>query len=149
MTDNRPSSGGGTGGSATAQQGVILAIDDDTGLLDNIRRLLIGEGWVVLTASDPAEGLRFYSEHWQGISLVLLDYYLPILRGDQVWRQLQQINPQVRVLWMSASDDYIPSRMRNGGQNGFLQKPAGRQDLIRGIREVLRHHDQAGRATAE
>ena len=74
-----------SGESALTQQGVLLAIDDDTELLTSIRRLLIREGWVVLTASDPSEGLLSYQEHWQGISLVLLDYYMPGLRVDEVW----------------------------------------------------------------
>jgi two-component system cell cycle sensor histidine kinase/response regulator CckA len=148
--DPRSTTGASTSGEAApSQQEVLLAIDDDIGFLDSIRRLLAREGWVVLTASDPAEGLRLYNEHWQGISLVLLDYYMPILEGDQVWTLLHAINPQVRVLWMSASDDYIPRRMLNSGQSAFVQKPATRQDLLRGIHEVLNHHDKPGRAAAE
>jgi CheY-like chemotaxis protein len=72
---------------------------------------LIREGWVVLTASDPAEGLQSYEAHWRGIALVLLDYYMPGLRGDEVWERLKRINPQVRVLLMTASDDYLPPRV--------------------------------------
>jgi DNA-binding response OmpR family regulator len=144
MTADSPSPGtlAPTTGESPVQQCVLLAIDDDTELLTSIRRLLIREDWVVLTASDPSEGLLSYQEHWQGISLVLLDYYMPGLRGDEVWERLQRINPEVRVLWMTASDDCIPRRMRNGGQNGFLQKPASRQELLRRIRETLDHHDQ-------
>ncbi len=140
--DASPSTLAPTTGESPVQQCVLLAIDDDTEFLTSIRRLLIREGWVVLTASDPSEGLLSYQEHWQGISLVLLDYYMPGLRGDEVWERLQRINPQVRVLWMTASDDCIPRRMRNGGQNGFLQKPASRQELLRQIRKTLNHHDQ-------
>ncbi len=145
MSADCPLSGTGastSGQSTPTQQGVLLAIDDDTELLTSIRRLLIREGWVVLTASDPTEGLLSYQEHWQGISLVLLDYYMPGLRGDEVWERLHRINPQVRILWMSASDDYIPRRMLNSGQSAFVQKPATRKELLRWIRETLDHHDQ-------
>ena len=139
MTDGNPYI---PGGSTTVQQGIVLAIDDDTGLLDNLRRTLIREGWVVLTASEPAVGLQLYGEYWQGISLVLLDYFLPDLRGDQVWECLRQINPQARVLWMSASDEYIPSRMLNSGLCGFMMKPITPKELFRGIREVLKFDGQ-------
>jgi DNA-binding NtrC family response regulator len=133
-----------TGGFAGVEQGVILAIDDDMEVLNSIRRLLIREGWVVLTASDPAEGLQSYEAHWQGIGLVLLDYYMPGLRGDEVWERLKRINPQVRVLLMTASDDYLPPRLLNGGVYGFIQKPATRKELLRRIREALNHHDPPG-----
>jgi DNA-binding response OmpR family regulator len=145
-----PSTGASTSDeSAPAQPGVILAIDDDTELLDSVRRTLIREGWVVLTASDPAEGLQSYEAHWRGISLVLLDYYMPRLRGDEVWERLKRINPRVRVLWMSASDDYIPRKMRNGGHCGFVQKPATRKELTRRIREALNHHGPPGHTSGE
>jgi DNA-binding response OmpR family regulator len=103
---------------------------------------LIREGWVVLTASDPVEGLRSYEVYWQGISLVLLDYYMPGLRGDEVWERLKRINPQARVLLMTASDDYLPAGFLNGGVYGFVQKPATRKELLQRIREALNHHDQ-------
>ncbi len=138
-----------SGESALTQQGVLLVIDDDAELLTSIRRLLIREGWVVLIASDPSKGLLSYQEHWQGISLVLLDYYMPGLRGDEVWERLHSINPQVRVLWMSASDDYIPRTMLNSGRSAFVQKPATRKELLRRIRETFNHHDQPGRSSGE
>ena len=80
--------------SAGVERDVILAIDDDTEVLNSIRRLLIREGWVVLTASDSAEGLQSYEAHWQGIDVVLLDYHMPGLRGDEVWERLHRVNPQ-------------------------------------------------------
>jgi len=126
------------GGFDRVTQGVILVIDDETQILDSMRRTLIREGWVVLTASDPAEGMQLYGEYWQAISLVLLDYFLPDKRGDQVWECLRTINPQARVLWMSASDDYIPPEMLNSGLCGFMMKPVTRKELFRGIRKVLK-----------
>ena len=129
-----------------AEQRVILVIDDDMEVLNSIRRTLIREGWVVLTASDPAEGLQSYAAHWQQINLVLLDYFMPGLRGDEVLKRLQHINPPVRVLLMTASDDYVPPRMLNGGLCGFVQKPATRKELIRRIHEALNHHAATGPA---
>jgi len=131
---------------AGGEQGVILVIDDDREVLNSIRRLLIREGWVVLTTSEPGEALRSYEAHWQGIALVLLDYYMPDLRGDQVWERLKRINPQVRVLLMTASDDYVPPQILNGGICGFIMKPATRKELLRRIRDALKHHDPPGHA---
>jgi DNA-binding NtrC family response regulator len=130
-----------TGESAGVGQEVILAIDDDAEILNSIRRVLIREGWVVLTASDPLEGLQLYETHWRAIQLVLLDYFMPTLRGDEVFERLQRINPHVRVLLTTACDDYVSPKMLQGGLCGFVQKPLSRQDLIGGIRKSLNHHD--------
>jgi DNA-binding NtrC family response regulator len=135
-----------TGESAGNGQEVILAIDDDTEILNSVRRLLIREGWVVLTASDPLEGLQVYETHWQAIRLVLLDYFMPTLRGDEVFERLQRINPQVRVLLTTACDDDVSPKLLQGGLSGFVQKPLTPRDLIRGIRNALNHHGLPGPA---
>jgi response regulator RpfG family c-di-GMP phosphodiesterase len=95
----------------------------------------------VLTASDPLQGLQVYETHWRAIQLVLLDYFMPTLRGDEVFERLQRINPHVRVLLTTACDDYVSPKMLQGGLCGFVQKPLSRQDLIGEIRKSLNHHD--------
>jgi DNA-binding response OmpR family regulator len=122
---------------ARVEQEVILVIDDDPDILNSVRRLLIQEGWVVLTASDPLEGLQFYEAHWQGIQLVLLDYFLPRLRGDEVFERLRCINPDVRVLLTTACLDDVSPKMLQGGLYGFVQKPLSPRDLVGWIRKSL------------
>ncbi|MGO9243157.1 MAG: response regulator [Verrucomicrobiia bacterium] len=133
-----------TGGPAKVGQDAILFIDDDTEVLNSVRRLLRREGWVVLTASDPLEGLVLYEAHWREIQLVLLDYFMPILRGDEVFERLRRINPHVRVALTTACDDDVPQKMLQGGLCGFLQKPLTPRALIGGIRKSLNHHDPTG-----
>ncbi len=139
--DLPPSDRSATGGTATVGQNVILVIDDDTDVLNSVRRLLRREGWVVLTASDPLEGLQVYEGLWPDIQLVLLDYFMPNLRGNEVFERLQRINPHVRVLLATACDDDISQPMIQGGLCGFVQKPVSPRDLIRRIHRAMTHHD--------
>jgi CheY-like chemotaxis protein len=130
-----------TAGSATVDQNVILVIDDDTDVLNNVRRLLRREGWVVLTVSDPLEGLQVYEALWPDIQLVLLDYFMPNLRGDEVFERLQLINPRVRVLLTTSCDDYVSQKMIPGGLCGFVQKPLSPRDLLGRIHDAMNPHD--------
>ena len=132
-----------TSESTSVGQEVILVIDDDPDILNSTRRLLSQEGWVVLTASDPVEGLQFYEAHWREVQLVLLDYFLPRLRGDAVFERLQNINPQVRVLLTTACADDVSPKMLQGGLYGFVQKPLSPRDLVAWIRRSLGHDAQA------
>ena len=95
----------------------------------------------MLTASSPLEGLELYEAHWREIQLVLLDYFMPILRGDKVFERLQRIHPHVRVLLTTACDDDVSQEMLQGGLCGFVQKPLSSRDLIGRIRKSLNHHD--------
>lgn len=129
------------GESVGVGQEVILVIDDDPDILNSVRRLLIHEGCVVLTASNPLEGLQLYEAHWLAIQLVLLDYFLPILRGDEVFERLRRINPHVRVLLTTACLDDVSPQILQGGLYGFVQKPLSPRELIGWIRKSLNHHD--------
>jgi len=128
---------------AGLRQEVILVIDDDMDILNCVRRLLIQEGWVVLTASDPLEGLQLYAAHTEAIHVVLLDYFLPNLRGDEVFERLRQINPQIRVLLTTACADVVSPKMLQGGLYGFVQKPVSPRELVGWIRKSLNQDDRS------
>ena len=140
-SDLPPSNHPTAGGPATVRQEVILVIDDDTDVLNSVRRLLRREGWVVLTVSDPLEGLQLYETLWPEIQLVLLGYFMPNLRGDEVFERLQRINPHIRVLLTTACDDYVSPKMLQGGLCGFVQKPISPRDLRGKIDYALNHRD--------
>lgn len=123
-------------------QDVILVIDDDHEFLESIRRTLRREGWVVHTAASPVDGLTLYEAYWPEIKLVLLDYFMQALRGDEVFERLQRINPNVRVILTTACEDDVCEKLLKSGLWGFVQKPPSPRDLIRQIRLALNHDDQ-------
>jgi two-component system, cell cycle sensor histidine kinase and response regulator CckA len=117
---------------------VILVIDDDANVLDGVKRLLEDENCVVATASDPLEGIRLYAERWREIKLVLLDFSMPALRGDEVFVRLRRIHPGVRVLLMSAFNVETPlQRMLEDGLWGFIEKPFLPDELVDRVREAI------------
>jgi len=116
----------------------ILVIDDDVNVLDGVKRLLEDEPWVVATAADPLEGIRLYAERWREIKLVLVDFSMPALRGDEVFERLRRINPDVRVLLMSAFTDETPvEKMLERGLWGYIEKPFLPGELVDRVREAI------------
>jgi DNA-binding response OmpR family regulator len=115
----------------------VLAIDDEPEILEIIRETLEPEGYDVLTANNPKEGLRVFQENARGIQLVLLDYLMPEMTGDMVYEHLQSIDPGVRVLLLTACGDEVARRMFHAGLRGYMQKPFYIQDLIDRVREEI------------
>jgi DNA-binding response OmpR family regulator len=115
----------------------VLAIDDEKDLLDIIRTTLEGEGYEVLTASDPNEGLKVYEENWARIGVVLLDYLMPNMTGDLVFECILRQNPYAKVLLLTACDDHVARRMFEQGLRGYIQKPFYLQDLVARVAEEL------------
>jgi DNA-binding response OmpR family regulator len=115
----------------------ILVIDDETNMLDIIKTTLEGEGYVVFTAGDPQVGLDLYEQRWREIKVVLLDFLMPNMTGDLVFECLQRVNPDVRVLLLTACDDQVARQMFQAGLRGYIQKPFYLTDLISRVAEEV------------
>ncbi|WP_148289707.1 response regulator, partial [Ideonella sp. B508-1] len=53
----------------------LLLVDDESGVLNALRRLFRGQGYTVLLASSGAEGLQILAQ--QPVDLVLSDMRMP------------------------------------------------------------------------
>ena len=78
----------------------------------------------IYTAANGHAGLEILQQHWPSIVLILLDINMPVLNGEETYKRIQQIAPQVKVI-VSSSLDYSEARLRFRGQEmpTFLQKP--------------------------
>jgi DNA-binding NtrC family response regulator len=121
----------------TRKSNVILAIDDDWLVLDSFKQLLESQGWAVCTAANPMEDLRQYEAHWPEIKLVLLDYSIDTMTGDEVFERLQLVNQSVRVILITGSDGDVAVKMFEKGLWGFMPKPVAPEDLIDRVREAI------------
>ena len=116
---------------------LILAIDDEADILDVVRTTLEGAGFEVHVASSPRDGLKFYDEHWRDINLVLLDFLMPEMTGDLVFESMQRVNPDVRVILLTAYEDNVARKMFAEGLRGYIQKPFYTDDLIQRVRDEI------------
>ncbi|MGD0651527.1 MAG: response regulator [Verrucomicrobiia bacterium] len=119
------------------RQRAILAIDDEKDILEIIQECLEAEGYKVYTASSAKEGVGLYERLWRQIDLVLLDYLMPEMTGDLVFECLRNVNPDVRVLLLTACDDNVARKMFEMGLRGYLQKPFYLDDFIQRVREEI------------
>jgi len=118
-------------------QKFVLAVDDESEMLEMIKQSLEGEGFRVLTADGPKKALEIYEKRWEEIGLVLLDYLMPDMTGDLVFECLQQIHAEVRVILLTAYEDRVARKMFDTGLCGYIQKPFYVADLVQRVREEL------------
>ena len=78
-------------------QGSILLVDDD--VLASIRAILETEDYEVYTAcnADQAKVIIMENE----VYLVIMDYILPELTGDQIVKDLKQIDENLNIIFLS------------------------------------------------
>ena len=69
--------------------------------------------------------------------VIVMDIAMPILNGIEATRQILAINPNAKVLILSAhNDDEYIERMTASGAVGFLEKQTSAEVLTKAIREV-------------
>jgi signal transduction histidine kinase len=119
--------------------GHVLVIDDEETMRNVTRRVLKSAGISVLLATDGVEGLEVYRAHRDEIDLVLLDVTMPRMGGEETFRQLRQLNPNVRVLLSSGySEQEATAQFAGKGLAGFIEKPFHAAVLLEKVRTLLR-----------
>jgi DNA-binding response OmpR family regulator len=115
----------------------VLAIDDDANILDIIKTYLEGEGFTVQAQTDPRQGVEWYGQRWREVDLVLLDYVMPEMNGEAVFERVRQVNPNARVLLLTACDDAVAKKLFEQGLRGYIQKPFYLNQLARQIQDTI------------
>jgi signal transduction histidine kinase len=123
----------------TTASGRILVIDDEETMRNVTRRILATAGFTVLTAIDGVEGVELFRAHPGEIDLVILDVTMPRMGGEETFRQLRAIDPNVRVLLASGySEQEATAQFAGKGLAGFVEKPFQMGSLLEKVRAALR-----------
>jgi two-component system copper resistance phosphate regulon response regulator CusR len=119
------------------QQVRILVIEDEPRILSFLSRGLEAEGFFVLGARDGREGLRLAET--TRFDLVILDLLLPRLDGLSVLRTLDEKQPDVPVVIVSARADLATKLQGFGlGASDYLTKPFAFDELLARVKVHLR-----------
>ncbi|MEO1084440.1 MAG: response regulator, partial [Acidobacteriota bacterium] len=117
----------------------ILVADDEELVLKVTRLMLEQQGWCVLTAVDGEDALDTFNRHRGTIDAVLLDITMPKLGGIETLKELQAIDPSVKVLLASGYSRHALGELQADDEHryGFLKKPYRAAELERELLELL------------
>ncbi|MCU0726927.1 MAG: response regulator [Planctomycetes bacterium] len=129
----------------------VFLVDDDSGVLKGISRLLRSAGLSVAAFSSPREFLSALSGPAPGC--LVLDVAMPEISGLELQRELAARGCELPVVFLTGRGD-VPmcARAMKDGAVDFLTKPVDRDDLLRAVRAALgrdrlARDERAGMAT--
>lgn len=109
----------------------IMVVEDDADVRELVYETLHNNGYKVLVAQEPAEGLVQADMYQDKIHLLLTDVIMPHMNGPELYKQLVIIRPDLKVLFMSGytdnkilQDDVLKKNV------AYLQKPFSIQGLL-------------------
>jgi CheY-like chemotaxis protein len=115
----------------------ILHVEDSPTQQILMQDLLESQGWQVESTSNAQEALQRLEEGTP--NLILIDYILPGMRGDELCRKIR-LTPKtalVPVVLLTAGETSRPSE--DVGANLCLSKSTPTEELLGRVRALLSH----------
>ncbi|MCC5885403.1 MAG: PAS domain S-box protein [Gammaproteobacteria bacterium] len=115
---------------AALRHGRVLVVDDEPGVRETLDRNLTRMGYTVVLAADGQEALECFARDPAAIDLVIMDVTMPRMSGDDAFRAMRQLRPDVDVILMSGfGRRAVLQRVLGEGAAGVLKKPFTREEL--------------------
>ncbi len=120
-----------------AQSLRILLIDDNRHGLVARRTVLEQQGYSVTTAASGEDGLKKFAEN--AFDVVVTDYRMPGLSGQQVIKKLRQDAPRLPIVLLSGYVEAFGLEEAQTGADVVLSKGPGEvPELLRAIARLTR-----------
>lgn len=118
-------------------QGVLI-IDDEQVVRRTAKAMLERYGYSVYVAENGREGVDLFRGLGDKVAVVLLDMTMPVMSGEETFRELKSINPAIPVILSSGYNEVeAVQRFTGKGLAGFLQKPYSAAALAARVSTVL------------
>ena len=124
---------------APAQHTATIMVVDDEDLVGRATGIALERaGHQVRLFTSPTVALDHYRQHWREIDLVIVDMIMPGMTGQELFTELQALNPDVAVMLISG---HVPAsavqQMVARGARGFVPKPFTPGELAAAVGRAL------------
>lgn len=118
---------------------VVLCVDDNPVAVSGWSLYLQQQGYSVLSARAPEEGLQLFAT--QPVSAVILDYAMPELDGTAVATLMKRMKPQVPIILFTGVTD-VPADVL-ATVDGFMVKGKPPREMLEIIDRLLNVNEKA------
>ena len=114
----------------------ILVVDDEPFVCDAVKMMLEFDGHVVETANSAQEALAILER--ASFDLVVTDYSMPVMRGDELAAIIKTRNPRMPVVMITAFAEMLQSAGKPlAGVDFMISKPFLLENLRAAIAKVV------------
>lgn len=115
----------------------LLVVEDERGVRQVLCAALRSKGYDVLEAKDGREALDLCRSRQAPVHLLVADLVMPGMGGDELARQVVDLYPAVKILFISGYSEGTVNTRVPGLASDFLKKPFSPDTLLRKVRSLL------------
>jgi CheY-like chemotaxis protein len=102
------------------------------------KNVLERAGYNVMIASNGQEAVRLFRERPDEISCVVLDLTMPVMDGEQAYREIRMIRGDIPIIISSGySEEEVTDCFADQNLGGVLAKPYQSSTLVGMVRRLL------------
>ncbi len=114
----------------------FLIVDDEPGVVDQVRDFLELRNYTVVTATSGEKALELSKK--ENPNIVVLDIRMPGMTGIDVLREVKKISPKARIIMLTGVEDEATKNMAMElGASGYLAKPYSYSELLDMSRKLI------------
>ena len=120
----------------------IIAVDDEEGIIDSLSVFLERSGYTLVGVTDPVQAIeKIKQEHFD---LMLLDFIMTPLHGDQVVEEIRKFNKELYILLLTGHKDIAPplETIKRLEIQGYCEKSDKFDQLLLLIESAIKSIDQ-------
>lgn len=129
---------------------VIICIDDEPTILDSLKielKKALGDDYLIETAIGGEDTLELFSELLDDeydIVLVICDYIMPDIKGDELLKKIHKIAPKSMKIMLTgqANLEAVSNAIQYARLYRYIAKPWQSEDLILTVKEAIRSYFQ-------
>jgi len=115
----------------------IMVVDDAAFMRLTLEKIFAKSGHEVIQAKNALEALTLYQEHRP--DLVTMDITMPEINGIEVVSKLKEIDPNVRVIMISAmGQESMVREAISAGALDFVVKPFQPERILAAVSRAVR-----------
>jgi CheY-like chemotaxis protein len=120
----------------------ILVADDDSAVLDFLKRGLRLYGFAVWAAKSGKEAVEIFQANRDAIAAVLLDVRMPDPDGPRTLEILRGIDPEIPCCFMSGDlGNYTADELLAGGATQVLCKPFPLSEVAQVLEAMVKGYE--------
>ena len=111
----------------------IAIVDDEPDTVQLFTDILSTNGYNVAGFTDPLSALEHIQENHEEYGLILSDYRMPVMNGNELCTKLMRINSEFKVILMSAYENIEDDISRFK----FMRKPTTMTNLLQIVKNTI------------